>query len=52
MGTKQETRMFKWFWLLYRMYENPGLNRQLTFFLLILQLVLEMKTQRCSQMYD
>lgn len=29
----------KWFWSLDRMYENPGLNRQLTFFLLVLQVV-------------
>lgn len=52
MGTRQEKSMFKWFQLLYRTYENPGLNGQLTFFLLILQVVLEMKTWRRSQMHD
>lgn len=44
MGTRREKSTFKWFWVLYRMYENPGLNRQLVFFLLILQVVWEMKT--------
>lgn len=44
MGTRREKSTFKWFWVLYRMYENPGLNRQLAFFLLILQVVWEMKT--------
>lgn len=51
-GTRREKNVFKWFRLPYRMYENPGLNRQLTFFLLILQVVWEMKTQSCSQTHD
>lgn len=37
--------VFDCLWLLCRMYKNPGLNRQLTFFLLILQVVLVMKTR-------
>jgi len=52
MGNRQEKSMLTRFWLLYRMYENPVLNRQLTFFLLLLQVILEMKTWRCSQMRD
>lgn len=43
---------FGWLQRLCRMDEQPGLSGQLTFVLLILQVLLQMKTQSCSQSHD